>query len=110
MTIGECIKLVDSMAPNGVGASVKLRLLSEVEGRVRVELLGEEPGEAVGFGEDAPEDTGLCVPAPFDRLYPLYVMSMIDFLNGDVTRFENGSILFNQAFQNYGKWLQRKGS
>lgn len=110
MTISECIKLVDTMAPNGMETSVKLRLLSEIEGRVRVELLGEDPGDTVALGEDAPGETVLCVPAPFDRLYPLYVMSMMDYLNGDVPRFENGAILFNQAYQSYGKWLQRRGA
>ena len=109
MTINDCIKLVDTMMPNETDRSVKLRLLGEIEGRVKVELLGTEPGDVPTFDEDTPEDTALCVPPPFDQIYLLYVMSMMDYLNGDVTRYENGAVLFNQAYQGYGKWLKRRG-
>ncbi len=110
MTINDCIKLVDTMMPNETEASVKLRLLGEIEGRVKVELLGEEPGDVPSFSEATPGDTALCVPPPFDQIYLLYVMSMMDYLNGDVTRYENGAVLFNQAYQGYGKWLKRRGA
>lgn len=110
MTINECIKLLDTMMPNETQASVKLRLLGEIEGRVKVELLGGEPGSAVPFTEETPGDTALCVPSPFDRIYLLYVMSMMDYLNGDITRYENGASLFNLAYRDYGKWLQRRGA
>ena len=47
MTIETCMGLVDAMLPNRIPEAVKLCLLGEVEGKVRVELLGQEPAEGV---------------------------------------------------------------
>lgn len=109
MTIQNCMDLVDAMMPNQLRSLVKLRLLGEIEGKVKVELYGEDPDELIPFDEDTPTGTELCVPHPYDQLYLLYMMSMMDYLNGDAARYENGAAMFNLAYQNYGKWLKRKG-
>ena len=109
MTIRNCIALVDEIAPNGVDASVKLRFLGEIEAKVKVELLGESPDSVEVFDENTYLDIELCVPHPFDQLYWLYLVAMLDFLGGDSARYENAAALFNAAYQNYGKWLKRRG-
>ena len=109
MTIETCMNLVDAMRPNGTPVAVKRRFLGEIEGRVRVELLGEEPDGTWDIGEDTPTDRELAAPHPYDQLYPLYVMAMLDYVGGDVARYENGAALFNAAYQSYGKWLKRRG-
>ena len=109
MTIETCMNLVDSMMPNGVEPAVKLRFLGEIEGRVRVELHGESPDGEYDFDGKTPVDTELCVPHPFDQLYLLYVMAMMDYVSGAVSRYENGAAMFNTAYQSYGKWLKRRG-
>jgi hypothetical protein len=110
MTIETCMNLVDAMMPNGVESSVKLRLLGEIEGRVRVELLGEMPDGGCEFTERTPAGTELIVPHPYDQMYLLYMMAMMDFLGGDTARYENSAALFNSVFQSYGKWLKRRGA
>ena len=109
MTIDTCIRLVDAMKPNGADALVKRRFLGEVEGRVRVELLGESPEMCLPFDENTPEDTELCVPHPYDQLYWMYLAAMLDYMSGDTVRYESGAALFNTAYQSFGKWLKRKG-
>ncbi len=109
MTIQDCMDLVDTMTPNRVALSVKLRFLGEIEGKVRVELLEEDPHELTPFDVDVPMGTELCVPHPYDQLYLLYIVAMMDYLNGDSARYENGAALFNQAYLAYGKWLKRRG-
>ena len=109
MTIETCMNLVDAMMPSGVEAAVKLRFLGEIEGKVRVELLGEEPDGACDFTVDTPVDRELCVPHPYDQLYPLYIMAMLDYVGGYMSRYETGAALFNAAYQSYGKWLKRRG-
>ena len=110
MTIETCMNLVDAMMPNGVESAVKLRLLGEIEGRVRVELLGEVPDGGYEFTERTPMTTELVVPHPYDQMYLLYLMAMMDFLGGDTAHYENSAALFNTVFQSYGKWLKRKGA
>ena len=69
MTIHTCMELVDAMAPNGVASSVKLRFLGEIEGKVKVELLGEMPEDVRPFDQYTAAPTELCVPHPYDQLY-----------------------------------------
>lgn len=109
MTIETCMNLVDAMMPNGMDGAVKLRFLGEVEGKVCVELLGEEPDGERNFTVETPADRELRAPHPYDQLYPLYVMAMMAYVGGDMTRYENGAALFNAAYQSYGKWLKRRG-
>lgn len=108
MTIHTCIDLVDAMAPNGVDASIKLRFLGELEGKVKVELLGESPEAAETFDESTSVDTELCVPYPYDQLYWMYLVAMLDLVSGDTAHYENAAALFNAAYQSYGKWLKRR--
>lgn len=108
MTVKNCLELVDALYPSVADEGVKRQFLAEIEGRVRVELLDEEPGE-VFIAPDTPEDTPLCVPAPYDRLYWLYVAAMLCFTAGYAERYEACAALFNAAYRDYGKWLRRKG-
>lgn len=109
MTIETCMRLVDEMEPNGVPSEIKLRWLSEVEGKVKVELLGEDPAQVALLDTDTPVTTELEAPHPFDQLYWLYLVAMTDCMNGDVARYENAATLFNAAYQNFGRWLKRQG-
>lgn len=110
MTVDTCIQMVDEMKPNGFPSSIKHRFLGEVEGKVRVELLGESP-EALGFtGQASRGSTELAVPFPYDQLYLLYISAMMDHTSGDIARYENTASLFNAVYQSYGKWLKRRGA
>ena len=110
MTIETCMELVDGMMPNRAPRAVKLRFLGEIEGKVRVELLGEEPPVQPLFREDTPAETVLSVPQPYDQLYWQYLLAMLSHTLGDTARFENAASLFNASYQSYGKWLKRRGA
>ena len=104
MTVGACLNLVDSICPTTAGDEVKMRFLREIEGRVRVELLGKTPDELI-----LNVDTELTVPSPYDSLYWLYLMAMMYFVEGDAEAYERCAALFNAAYRDYGKWLKRTG-
>ena len=110
MTIGSCMDFVDTVMPNSLPPEVKLRFLGEAEGRVRVELLGEAPDGGADFGTATPKDTPLSAPHPYDQIYWLYLMAMMDYVGGNAARFENTASLFNAAFRDYGKYLKRRGA
>ncbi len=109
MTIDTCLRFVDTVMPNSFPEAVKRSFLGEVEGKVRVELLGEEPDPVAFLPASAPGDTVLTAPAPYDQLYWLYVTAMMDYAGGDIARYENTAALFNAVYQSYGKWLRRRG-
>jgi hypothetical protein len=108
MTMQTCMELVGKLAPYDAEPALVTRLIGEIEGKVRVELLGEAPESLPDFSGEIPCGIALCVPAPFDRLYWLYVLAMLESLRGNVTRYENLAALFNGAYLDYGKWLKRR--
>ncbi len=109
MTMNQCIALADKILPNGVTAEVKLRWLAELEGRVRVELLGEAPGTVAPPSVVEAETEQMRAPYPFDRMYWMYLVCMVEEMRGDSGRYEMAAGLFNGAYQAYGKWLRREG-
>ena len=109
MTIETCKKLVESMTPEGVDEALFLHFLSELEGRIKIELFGEELADTVGFDVETAKDTRLVVPHPYDQIYWMYLMAMMGFVRGDTARYENAAAMFNMAYQNYGKLLKRRG-
>ncbi len=109
MTVQNFLDLTDLLSPGSVDPALRLQWLGEVEGRVRVELLGEDPSSLPTFASDVPRDTELAVPSPYDRLYWLYHLAMCDYLSGDAARYENSAAMFNESYAGFGRYLKRKG-
>lgn len=108
MTYMECISMVDTLNPNRVSNEIKRRWLGELEGRIMVEVEGVSPSSLSTPEEDS-EVPYLSVPYPYDRMYWLYVMAMLDFVNGDSARYDNSAAMFNAAYQDYAKRRMREG-
>ena len=108
MTIQSFLELTDALTPGEVDPTVRLRWLGEIEGRVRVELLGEDPTTLSEINRDTPTATVLAVPAPYDRLYWLHHLAMCNCLAGDSARYENAAAMFNESYASFGRWLKRR--
>ena len=108
MTIRSFLELTDMLSAGAVDPSVRMRWLGEIEGRVRVELLGEDPATLPEINSDTPEDTELAAPAPYDRLYWLHHLAMCNCLAGNVARYENTAAMFNETYASFGRWLKRR--
>ena len=83
MTLREAISAADEMKPNAFSAAVKTRWLCEAEGKVQTEVLLEGVDEVRQYAWPDDADTELLAPAPFDKLYPAYLLAMIDFGSGE---------------------------
>ncbi len=109
MTLQNFLDLTDLLSPGAVDPALRLRWLGEIEGRVRVELLGESPEALSVIASDSPRDAVLAAPSPYDRLYWLHHLAMCDYLAGDAVRYENSAMMFNEAYAAYGRYLRRTG-
>ena len=107
MTVDTCISLVDALVPNAVPTTLKLRWLSELEGYVLVNIQNRDP-EAISLRGEEGEHIDLSVPFPFDRIYWTFLASMVDFFNGDITRYEETASLADSALDCYAKWCKRE--
>lgn len=111
MTVKNSLEMADALVHNGIGEEIKRRWLGDLEGMVRVELQGCSVEEAETATVDGvmPADGALAVPYPFDRMYWLYLVAMIEYTHGDTARYTNAASMFNAVYAAYGKWLLRQG-
>ena len=105
MTIIELITDVDEMKPNGYEQLFKVQWLSQLDGRIKDEIIDtHEGGEDVtfsGYNADTPIDTELLVPHPYDDVYRYWLEAQIDYANGEYTKYNNSMAMFNEAYSAY---------
>lgn len=103
-TISEVINQTQAVRPDLYTDEQMTAWLSELDGQIAAELLGKEP-----VAYSWPEDAGaqLLVPHPYDRLYHLYIISMIDLYNRETDLYANDMAVFNAAMQEYRSYYRR---
>ena len=79
MTAREAIAAAGALRTHGMTAAALARWVYDLDGRVRVEIHGEAPGDLRLFDADLFPDLPLAVPPPFDGIYWKYLVSMLDF-------------------------------
>lgn len=116
MTISEAISEADELKPNQYTDVHKLRWLNEIELKIKNELLDthiiededeEEDTEFEPYTEETDYDTELTAKAPYDGLYTFYLMAMIDFYNGETTKYANNQMMFNTKYSEYANYINR---
>lgn len=108
MTILEAITRIDELKPNTYTQDEKVAWLSTVDGVVKRDVIdthlrNEDEPEVTfnGYDEDTPVDTELLVYPPYDELYVLWLECMIDYTNGEYSKYNNASIRFNDMQNQY---------
>lgn len=86
--------------------SMLLQFLNEVEGKVQTEVLMIAPDDTVRYGADDLTNE-MIVTAPHDKLYYVYLMAMIDFVNGEYDRYTNSMNLANAHITEWAAWYNR---
>lgn len=111
MTIAEVIAGVDKLKPNCFDTVDKIRWLSELDGRIKSEIIdtheGSDESGFIGYGEDADISTPLLVSFPYDDIYIRYLEMQIDYSNGETAKYTNSSTLFNEAYSAYMRYYNR---
>ena len=66
---------------------------------------GTYPQDSDGFKKI---DVCTYVSFPYDKIYYLYTIAMIDFVNQDFDKYANDLEVFNYAYEEFHKYWQRK--
>ena len=113
VTIASVLAELDHLKPSGYTADDKVKWLSHVEARILEELLSWHQGfEEVTFDgytydpETAPA-TELLVQGAYSDVYVKYLISMIDFHNNEIMRYNNSSAGFNHVWAELAAWVNR---
>ena len=111
MNIIEAINRIDALKPNTYEQLDKIRWLSELDGKIKTEIIDTHEGsDAVVFNEyneNTPLDTELLIPAPYDEVYLLWLEAKIDYANKEYGKYNNSSNMYNVAYHDYAKYYNR---
>lgn len=112
MTITDAITLADSLKPNMMADTVKIRFLNEIEGKVFHEILMKHVHDAdmecPTYDETTDGSTELLVAAPYDMMYVYWIICQIDHLNMEMDKYNNDRALFENAWGNFGDYWNRE--
>ena len=107
MTIMEAIARVDESRHNTCSREEKIRWLSQLDGKIRREILMThqgDPGEAFpGYGPDTPGDTVLLVGAPFEDLYLYWLEAQVCYSQGEFADHNAAAALYNRERSEFEK-------
>ena len=107
MTLEEVIGICNELRPgNAYSDELKTRWLNELQGMINVQIHLEPLGVMEGISYKWPDDrgSGLTIPLPYDRMYWLYLLAMVDFTNGDYEKYKNTYDMFNEVLRDYRLW------
>lgn len=112
MTILEAIVAADKLWQNDYSAEDKLKWLSELDGKVWLDVIcTHKPMPLHPFrgydGTTDIESTELLIPFPFTNVYELYIGMMIDLHNNDLSRYANSLAAFNATYGGFTDWYNR---
>lgn len=104
MTYQEAISTVDQLKPNTFDTELKVSWLDNLEERIRTQIINTHINSTETITGDK---TNLIAPAPYDEMYLRWLEAMIDYNNGDYDRFNNATILFDNAYEGFKRYYTR---
>lgn len=108
MTINEAISKADEVRNNRIEYLTKLRMLSELDGRIYYEVIS--PNNKSGFNgytAETPSDTSLLVQYPYDELYVAYLEAEICRLSGEIQKYATAREIFYDKYNAFTAWYVR---
>lgn len=88
----------------GCSDAEKLRWLSQAEGFIRRECLGDDGEVALLSGSDL-----LTAEMPYEEMYRHYVEAQAAYTLGEMTRYNNAAAAWNNGLLTYRDYCARRG-
>lgn len=107
MTINEAIAAADELRTNHITADIKRAMLSELDGRIYREVVNPVGDDFSGYSKDTDGETKLLVEYPYDGIYVTYLEMEIARINGEMPRYNNAAIRFNEKYEAFKRWYNR---
>lgn len=110
MKIREAIDTANAARRNEIPNGTLLYWLSSLDGQLAQLIFDAHDGEKVCYApytEDTDPETELLVKAPWDELYPLYLMMRIDLENNDISSYNADGQQYNAAYSAWAAWFTR---
>lgn len=100
MTLAKAIENFDAERINKVSLERKIEWISQLDRKIHTEILAPR-GEKYfdGYSVETSLETELKAPDSHGEIYTLYLNMKMDYMNGEIGRFNNSTMLFNRMFK-----------
>lgn len=109
MTLADVIEAFDSERTNNVSILTKKRWVSQLDLKIWGEILkprGDK--EFYGYGKEIPLDALVKAPDEYAEIYTLYLNMKLDYMNGEIGRYNNSAMLFNRMYKEMHDYFNRQ--
>lgn len=119
MTISDVLAMVDELKPNSYDENAKITWLSELDGRVFNDVILTHVHDLVDDGEgnmveptftgydETSENEELLIPDTYADVYRNWLFAQIDYANGEIDRFNNSMLMYNNSLKEFYDWYNR---
>lgn len=106
-TIQQIIDRVDDARPNAFTTEQKLAWISELDGKIALDVMLMSITEARMLEYAYPENltSEPLVTYPHESIYDQWLGAKIDFENGEYTKYQNSMEQFNAHYGNFVRWF-----
>lgn len=94
------------ISPTNYPDALMLQFINECEGKIQTEFLRISEIDCQRYTEDD-LDKSLIVSPPHDKLYYTYLCAMIDFTNGEYSKYQNAIVISNSFMAEWAAWFNR---
>lgn len=106
-TIKQIIDFVDDIKPNAFTEEQKTTWLSNLEGRIILEILLQSTQDVIEYKWPEDQDHQVLVSPPYDTMYNHYLEAQIDYYNGEYNKYQNSMMMFNASWGEFARWFGR---
>lgn len=109
MTLAKAIENFDFQRSNSVTLERKIEWLSQLDYKISSEINQLRGGKAFkGYTELTSLGTELEAPDEYSEIYTTYMNMKLDYMNGEIARFNNSAMLFNRMYKEMSDFVNRK--
>ena len=107
MTVKDAIEATETLRP-GMCLALEdyLGNLNRLESQIYNNIISLSR-DVSDFNGLVSQDDALVLPSMYEAIYIHYLAAQIDIANGDITRYSNNMILFNNLLSSYADWYIR---
>ncbi len=109
MTLADIIENFDSERTNNVSILTKKRWISQLDLKIWGEILKPRGDKEIyGYGKEIPLDAIVKAPDEYAEIYTLYLNMKLDYMNGEIGRYNNSAMLFNRMYKEMHDFINRQ--
>ena len=103
MTVTDTLSQADELRLNTISDEQKAAWVIGLDQQIgeRIDMASYVPSWPAGDGE-------LLLPAPYDRVYVLYLCSQIDYYNNETALYGNDKAVYDEAISEAMAWWRRQ--